>query len=764
MSSTDRLLTIHPPDNNPIKLLNPLRWAAAGIRTKILAPLIILMLLSLLGSTVGFIVSTNTTRNRILDGQIEQEGQRMVVALKQSEDDITEGARILSQDPQIVEALQKDKPGSDVVMSMDSRAVTVQTRFHLDQIIIQNSQQATRVNIAAHSDLSELHFFDHQSLSACTQDAHIDLINVSTKTLLVGCAPILTTTGQGATIRQEYLGTIYTVQDVTRALTRFKRELGLSAQVQLIDNNMLTSQLAQDEHMPMESGVSLEGYRIQNLTMKLATMPINISLKLREQEINEIVGAGLNVMLVSSGITLVLLLSIGIWVAQGITRPILKLDQVAQAVAAGDLTRRTNLYHQDEIGRLGRSFDHATATISHLLDQLERTAGERHAILQSMADGLLAVDRDQRIIIVNPVAASLLGQKSSALISKPLNTLTMVDDPILCTGLQQVVDQVRSELTDPEHKQVEEHITLGDRVVRLHSSPTLGSGNKLTGAVVVLQDITKAVEADRAKSAFIGTASHELRTPLASMKGFVDIFYMSGTENLTESQRMFLDTIKRQTENLVQLVNDLLEMARLEQGISRGEQQWVTLPTVLDESLHTLKPHIEKREAHIHVDMVPNLPTIWIDPLHIRRILTNLISNAVKYIHQGGNVHIRMHIIEDPALLPSSPGEQIWKFQEQKSIVLEVEDNGVGIRESDHAKIFTRFFRSDNDLSVEAGGSGLGLAITQSLVHLHHGQIGFRSVEKEGSCFWIRLPISNTEMLDSEEYMNVTETEEWSVQ
>jgi signal transduction histidine kinase len=134
----------------------------------------------------------------------------------------------------------------------------------------------------------------------------------------------------------------------------------------------------------------------------------------------------------------------------------------------------------------------------------------------------------------------------------------------------------------------------------------------------------------------------------------------------------------------------------------------------------------------------------------MRRILTNLISNAVKYVHPEGIVQVRAYILNNPALLPSSPHDQPWKAQEERSVVIEVEDNGVGIRTSDQHKIFTRFFRSENPLTVEAGGSGLGLAITKSLVDLHNGQIGFHSVEQEGSCFWVRFPAPFTEQLTNE--------------
>jgi signal transduction histidine kinase len=267
---------------------------------------------------------------------------------------------------------------------------------------------------------------------------------------------------------------------------------------------------------------------------------------------------------------------------------------------------------------------------------------------------------------------------------------------------------------------------------------------------MVLQDVTEAVEADRAKNAFIATASHEMRTPLASMKGFVDIFYMSGIENLSENQRLFLDAIKRQTENLVVMVNDLLEVARLEQAPSVAERRWVSPIGVIEECVTNLSTQIQQRHINLMIDASQGLPYIWIDALHMRRILINMLSNAVKYVHQGGYIQVRVYPLNNPALLPSTPDDQPWKAQEERSVVIEVEDNGVGIRTSDQQKIFTRFFRSDNPLSVEAGGSGLGLSITKSLVLLHNGQIGFRSIEGRGTCFWVRFPAPFTEQLTNE--------------
>jgi predicted ATPase/signal transduction histidine kinase/tRNA A-37 threonylcarbamoyl transferase component Bud32 len=385
-----------------------------------------------------------------------------------------------------------------------------------------------------------------------------------------------------------------------------------------------------------------------------------------------------------------------------------------------------------------------------LYNSLRQKASELHAIIQGMADGLLVVSEQEHIVMVNQKAVALLGRSSADLINQPLEALSEVNDAVKAAGLQHIIEQVRNGLSrttahNSEQSQAEqieeEHISLGEYIVRASSAPIPGQKGTLVGTVVLLQDVTRAVEADRAKNAFIATASHEMRTPLTSLKGFVDLFFLMDSDNLTENQRMFLGTIKEQTDRMVFLVNDLLEIARLEQGIFRAEHRWVAPGQAIQEALDSLSVSISEHSLSLHTDVVPNLPTLWIDAMHMRRILTNLLSNAIKYTPSGGDIYVRAYHLDDPARLPSSPGEQRWTSEDPYSVVIEIEDTGVGIRQEDQPRIFTRFFRSDNPLSVQAGGTGLGLAIARSLVHLYGGQIGFRSTENQGSCFWVRLVV-----------------------
>lgn len=754
------LVTTHPPTYPPVQpgpqSIPSLLWGKAGIRTKILMPLLILMILSMLGSTIGFLISTNATRNHILDGQLNEDASRIVAELGQSKRNVFNGATVLSRDPQLIEAIRKipvDRVAS--LLAIDDRVVIVRDRFRLDQVIIFGNEQASPwANVTTLNELSQMRIYDNPMLARCHEESLIHLVKEGDIPILIACVPIRAAVTDEQGTRFGIIGQVYTIQHMPRSLERIQRELGLKSEVKLAET-MPPEQITQFQESGLgeQAMVSINGYRVRSLSVNTLDQQKNLQLFLlqSEQEIREIVGSGFQVMLISSGLTLILLMIVGYVLAQSFSHPILKLVNVARSVAAGDFSRRANLKHQDEIGQLGRVFDQATSTITELLDQRARRAGELQAILQSMGDGVLAIDVDERIVMVNPTAASLLGQSPAVLLNRPLNALTNVEDPVLSSGLEHIVEQVRNELTDPNHDQTEEHISLGERIVRLQSAPILGSKNSITGAVVVIQDITESVEADRAKSAFIATASHEMRTPLTAMRGFVDIFMMSGIDNLTENQRTFLTTIKRQTENMVQMVNDLLEMARLEQGSLRAEHQWVTIKQVVDEVLNNLSQQISQREVSVDIHLAPDLPGVWIDVLHMRRIMTNLISNSVKYVYQGGHVEIRSYTLNDPLQLPSSPGEQPWKSDDEHSVVIQVSDNGVGISERDQPKIFTRFFRSENPLTVEAGGTGLGLAITRSLVHLHNGQIGFRSVENEGSCFWVRFPSPTIETMTIEE-------------
>ncbi len=737
------------------------RWNDAGIRTKMLVPLFVLMSLSLLGGILGFILITNTTRSRVLHNQLTLESEQVKMNFKGVWKSTFEGAVVLSGYPELIQSIQAHDTRGSLAPSLERSIAVVQQRFTLHHILILDAD-----GHLIYPKKSETTFYQHEYLDTCSAPPYIPqqhLVKTDKKTWIAGCAPIWSSDETGA--QREFIGIVYTGVDAANILSEMRSDLGSGTEIRFADDTTLSPAFRDPEVFASNTAntpsapVSIAGYRVRHLAFNLDTSTqgsdtqhIALLLLHHEQQVQDTVNAGLRVMVISSTLTMLLLLAVGYWLSQGFTRPIQNLARVARAVGSGDVSQRANLNYDNEIGQLGKALDNATSTIEDLLEQRARRAGELKAILQSLADGVLAIDTDEQIVLVNPVAAYLLGQQPETLLQRPLSMLKDIEDPVLSIGLHYIVEQMQNELSAPRSISImpEERITLGERIVRLQSTPVFGSGDMLNGVVLVLQDITEAVAAERSKSAFIGTASHELRTPLSSMKGFVDILFLSGIDNLTEEQRMFLDTIKRQTNAMVQMVNDLLEVARLDQGGMRAEKAWVPVDQALNEAIASLQQHIEKRQVDVSIELNDPIPPIWIDTMHMRRIFTNIISNAIKYVHQGGHVQVRAYMLDDPSLLPSSPGEQPWKMSEERSVVIEVEDDGIGIRANDQPKIFERFYRSENILSVEAGGSGLGLAIAQSLVHLHCGQIGFWSVENEGSCFWVRFPASGTEALPEE--------------
>jgi signal transduction histidine kinase len=284
----------------------------------------------------------------------------------------------------------------------------------------------------------------------------------------------------------------------------------------------------------------------------------------------------------------------------------------------------------------------------------------------------------------------------------------------------------------PEY--VSERVILEDeRVLLIHPAPVV-LGDEFLGTVSIFRDITREVEVDRLKSEFVATVSHELRTPMTSIKGFVDLLLMGATGALNPEQRRFLDIVKNNTERLEILVNDLLDISRIEAGKVTLSFQ----PIDVRELLHEAELFIERRreETGKKIDLVieasPDLPQVWGDPERVRQILNNLVENAFNYTPEGGQITLRAEMAQD-------------------QVEIEVRDNGIGISLSEQARIFERFYRGEQALIMGVGGTGLGLAIVLNLVEMHGGRIWVNSegIPGRGTTFTLALPIASKEALST---------------
>jgi signal transduction histidine kinase len=249
--------------------------------------------------------------------------------------------------------------------------------------------------------------------------------------------------------------------------------------------------------------------------------------------------------------------------------------------------------------------------------------------------------------------------------------------------------------------------------------------NDFLGTVSIFQDITHQVEVDRLKSEFVATVSHELRTPMTSIKGYVEILLMGAAGKLNDQQDRFLQVVKTNTERLTVLVNDLLDISRIESGQTRLNLDVVEIPKLLEEIAAALRERCrsEGKQLTITVQSEPDLPPIQADPSRVSEILGNLAENAFLYTPDGGSVTLRARARTD-------------------GVQIDVSDTGIGIAPAEQERVFERFYRGEDSLVMATPGTGLGLPITKKLVEMHGGSIEVESegVPGKGSTFHVLLP------------------------
>lgn len=357
------------------------------------------------------------------------------------------------------------------------------------------------------------------------------------------------------------------------------------------------------------------------------------------------------------------------------------------------------------------------------------------AMLEAVADGVLVTDANRVITLFNPSAEQILGLRREEILGHTLENFI----GLFGKAAQSWVQTIRTWSDDPASyrpgETYAEQIELDDqRVVSVHLSPVLLRQDFL-GTVSIFRDITHLIELDRLKSEFVATVSHELRTPMTSIKGYVEILLMGAAGALTDQQTHFLQVVKSNTERLAVLVNDLLDISRIEAGRISLSLQPLDMYKIANQSVETIRRRMmdEGRPMTFALDLTPDLPAAYGDPERVQQILDNLVENAYQYTPVDGNV--KVHV-----------------YQVDTMIQVDVVDNGIGILPEDQPRVFERFFRGEDPLVLATSGTGLGLSIVQHLVEMHNGRIWFESAGLPGlgSTFSFTLPVYEA-LLDEEE-------------
>jgi PAS domain S-box-containing protein len=390
-------------------------------------------------------------------------------------------------------------------------------------------------------------------------------------------------------------------------------------------------------------------------------------------------------------------------------------NQVAVAI------NNAQLYHliRDQAERLGS-----------MLRNQQVEASRQQAILEAVADGVLVTDPNNEITFLNSSTERIMDLDGSQINGQSLDNFVGLFGKASQTWMQ----TIHSWSEDPSsHKPGDtyaEQLTLETgHVVLVHLAPVIWR-NEFLGTVSIFRDITHEVEVDRLKSEFVATVSHELRTPMTSIKGYVDILLMGAAGALNENQLHFLDIVRTNTERLSVLVNDLLDISRIEAGRISLSLQSVDLREMANDVIVdiTRRSQEENKPMTFTLDAPDELPLVNGDIERVRQILGNLVDNGYHYTPENGHITIHMQ----PA---------------DGSVQIDVEDDGIGVDSVDADRIFERFFRGEDPLVLATPGTGLGLAIVKQLVMMHKGRIWMTSkgIPGDGSTFSFTLPVYHPE-------------------
>lgn len=406
---------------------------------------------------------------------------------------------------------------------------------------------------------------------------------------------------------------------------------------------------------------------------------------------------------------------IGVLVARTITRPIIEMRRQAQTMARGDFSQKVNVYGTDEISHLAETFNDLNDRLKHSIASTEKEQRKLSSVLANMTEGVISTDMEGKITLMNDAAGKLLNQNPNLLMGDFLLDTLELSDRIVSISELQESGSIMIDLSD------EDNIFL----VRAAFSTIFDEYDQITGFITVLTDVTEQEKVEEERREFVSNVSHELRTPLTTMRSYIEAL-ADGAWQDEELAPKFLKVTQNETERMIRLVSDLFQLSSM-------DHKEETLYRKRTEFISFFNRVIDRFELNItsEITLKRELPTgpyfVWLDEDKMTQILDNIISNAIKYSPEGGTIICRVRVYD----------------RNQQQILVEVEDEGIGIPFETKDKIFDRFYRADKARTRRLGGSGLGLAITKELVEAHYGKIWVESIEGKGTTFLFTLPLMN---------------------
>ena len=404
-----------------------------------------------------------------------------------------------------------------------------------------------------------------------------------------------------------------------------------------------------------------------------------------------------------------LVVSASIWFL--VTKPLAEMTTIARAYADGDFSRKPSIRSKDEIGELAKAMGSMVDEIKSRIVEVQQEGAKLRTVLSSMFEGIMVTDEKGQILLVNPSMRKLLSLETDPVGKKPIEVIRYIT-------VQEVVDKIIENKQEVLSNEI--RISLPEeKVLQINGAPILRDG-KLEGVVLVFHDITRLKLLERIRQDFVANVSHELRTPIASIKGYSETL-LEGAIDDESVAKDFLRVIYQESERLATLIDDLLDLSKIESGRMEMEFAPCELHPIAAACVEALRKKAEEKGVRVVIAFGDEIPKVMADERRLSQVLLNLLDNGIKYTPEGGSVTISA-------------------LQKDRFIQVDVSDTGIGIPEKDLPRIFERFYRVDKARSRELGGTGLGLAIVKHIVLAHGGDVWVKSQVGSGSVFSFTIP------------------------
>ena len=424
----------------------------------------------------------------------------------------------------------------------------------------------------------------------------------------------------------------------------------------------------------------------------------------------------------SSLLAIAITILLGYVLSREIVTPIIAIQESTKKIADGDYSINLQNDSQDEIGQLTASINELALDVSSAQESIDQERRRLDRVLIHMSDGVIATDRVGKITIINDAAREILSLSKGHAEGQAILDILDLNEEISMSDLYKEKGE--------DHK-----LSIGERFIDLKFSIIESEMGFIQGIVCVLHDVTEAENIERDRKSFVSNVSHELRTPLTSMRSYVEALN-DGAWKDEKIAPQFLSVIQNETNRMIRMVSDLLQLSRMDAGTEDFEKELIDLRALFNFVLDRFDMMIQSDESKNFViarKIIPDQVWIEADQDRMAQVLDNILSNAIKYSPDGGTITASLSLKDD-------------------DVLLSIRDEGMGIPKEELPRVFSRFYRVDKARSRAMGGTGLGLAISKDVVVEHGGKIWVRSVLNQGTTFFVSLPCEQLEVLEEDDW------------